>query len=155
MVEVPDELAGHVESYVKFLDDWDPQPILIESTVYHRAYGYAGTLDMVADLNDGKRWLLDVKTTRSGVYGDTAFQLAAYRYADRYLDDDGRARDMVPVDGCAVIWVRADGYDLVPVQADEAVLTQFRHIHVTARAAAQAKDYVGEALHPTLREATA
>lgn len=147
-VTVPDELAGHVESYVRFLDEWDPQPVLLETTVYHRAFGYAGTLDMVADLNNGQRLLCDIKTTRSGVYGDTALQLAAYRYADRYLDEGGVARDMVEVDGCAVIWVRSDGYDLVPVTADESVLTQFRHVHVVARASAQLKDYVGDALHP-------
>jgi hypothetical protein len=147
-VDVPEELAGHVESYVRFLDEWEPQPVLLEATVYHRQYGYAGTLDMVADLNDGRRLLCDVKTTRSGVYGETAFQLAAYRYADRYLDDAGNPRDMPEVDGCAVIWVRADGYDLVPVRADEQVLTEFRHIAVVARTAKACSGYVGEALRP-------
>ncbi len=152
-VTVPDELAGHVESYVRFLDEWDPQPILTEATVYSVQYGYAGTLDMVADLADGRRWLLDVKTSRSGVYGETAFQLAAYRYADKYLTDDG-PRDMPDVDECGVIWVRADGYDLVPVTADIRVLTQFRHIHVTAKAAKQCRDYVGEAIQPPNSTAT-
>lgn len=147
-VTVPDELAGHVESYVRFLDDWDPRPILLEATVYHRQYGYAGTLDMVADLADGRRWLLDVKTTRSGVYGETALQLAAYRYADRYLDADGQAADMPQVDATGVIWVRADGYDLVPVQADEQALTAFRHIAVVARTSKVLPDLVGEAVHP-------
>jgi len=147
-VDVPDELAGHVESYVRFLDDWDPQPILLEATVYHRQYGYAGTLDMVADLNDGRRWLLDVKTTRSGVYGETALQMAAYRYADRYLDDQGNPRDMVPVNATGVIWVRSDGYDLIPVQSDEQALTAFRHVAVVARTSKLLPDLVGEAIHP-------
>lgn len=149
MVDVPEELAGHVESYVRFLEDWDPAPILTETTVYHRRFSYAGTLDLVAELCDGRTWLLDVKTTRSGVYGETAYQLAAYRYADRYLDPvTGEPRDMVPVDACGVIWVRADGYDLIPVRVDEQVLTEFRHIHVVARAQSACKDYVGEALQP-------
>ena len=147
-VHVPEELTGHVDSYLKFLDDWDPQPVLTEAVVYSRPYGYAGTLDLIADLNDGFRWLLDVKTTRSGVYGDTAFQLAAYRYADRYLDAEGQAQDMPEVDATGVIWVRSDGYDLIPIHANEHVLTQFRHIAVVARAQAGARDYVGEALQP-------
>ena len=147
-VNVPEELAGHVDSYMRFLDDWDPQPVLTEAVVYSRPFGYAGTLDLIATMGDGERWLLDVKTTRSGVYGDVAFQLAAYRYADRYLDEDGQPQDMPEVDATGVIWVRSDGYDLVPVHTDEQVLTQFRHIAVVARAQAAARDYVGEALQP-------
>lgn len=152
-VTVPDELAGHVESYLRFLDDWNPTPVLVEATVYSRPYGYAGTLDLVADLCDGRRWLLDVKTTRSGVYGENALQLAAYRYADRYLDADGHPQDMPDVDVCGVIWVRADGYDLVPVQADHAALTAFRHVAVVARASKTLPDLVGEAIQPNLNGA--
>jgi hypothetical protein len=32
-VEVPPELAGHVDSYVRFLDDWQPEPIKVEKVV--------------------------------------------------------------------------------------------------------------------------
>ena len=103
---------------------------------------------MVADMRDGQRLLCDVKTTRSGVYGETALQLAAYRFADRYLDTDGQPHDMPEVDGCAVIWVRSDGYDLIPVHTSEQVLTEFRHVAVVARTAKRLPDYVGEAIHP-------
>lgn len=147
-VEVPEELAGHVDSYLRFLEDWDPQPVLTEAVVYSRPFQYAGTLDLVATMGSGQRLLCDVKTNRSGVYGDVAFQLAAYRYADRYLDHDGQPQDMPEVDGTAVIWVRSDGYDLIPVHTDLDVLKEFRHIAVVARAQAGAKEYVGEALQP-------
>src|SRR5690606_11663532 len=33
-VAVPDELAGHVQSYVQFLDDYDVAPVLVEKTVH-------------------------------------------------------------------------------------------------------------------------
>ena len=82
------------------------------------------------------------------MYGDVAFQLAAYRYADRYLDGDGQPQPMPEVDATGVIWVRSDGYDLIPVVTNERVLTEFRHIAVVGRAAAASRDYVGEALHP-------
>lgn len=143
-VEVPAELAGHVESYVRFLDEWDVQPVLVEATVYHLGYGYAGTLDLVADLADGRRWLLDAKTTRSGVYGETALQLAAYRYAQAYVGPDGTGLPMPEVDATGVVWVRGDGYDLVPVRADEDVLVEFRHVARVARVAADCPGYVGE-----------
>lgn len=145
-VIVPDALAGHVDAYLQFLDEWQPDPVLVEATVYSRPYGYAGTLDLVADMRDGRRLLLDLKTTRSGVYGETALQLAAYRYADRYLSPDGPA-DMVEVDDTAVVWVRSDGYDLVPVTAGPEQLKLFRHVALVARSVGGLKDLVGAALH--------
>lgn len=147
-VEVPDELAGHVESYVRFLDDWHITPVLVERTIVNYTVGYAGTFDLVADVPRVGRVLADVKTNRSGVYGDTAFQLAAYRYAEFYVADDGTEQPMPAVDGCYVIHVRADGYDFVPLQADELQFTEFRHIARVARAAEAARGYVGDALTP-------
>jgi len=154
-VPVPDELAGHVEACVKFLDDWRPVTLLTETPVYHDRYLYAGTLDLTADMA-GKRWLLDFKTSRGGAYGDTAFQLAAYRYATHYLDADGTVRPMPPVDECGVIWLRADGYELYPFHADPGVFRQFLYIQQCARAADECRDYKGDALSPpTHQEVTA
>jgi hypothetical protein len=147
-VAVPPELAGHVESYVRFLDEWDPVVILSETAVANLTIGYAGTLDLVADMA-GERWLCDVKTGRTGIYGETALQLAAYRYAEHYLDDKGEMQPMVQVDRCAAIWVRADGYDLLPVRADESVFTEFRYAGRVARWQTEtSKTVVSEALRP-------
>jgi hypothetical protein len=119
-VEIPEELAGHAESYVQFLDEFNPQPVLIEAVVYSNRHGYAGTLDLVADFPTlGKRLLVDVKTNRSGIFGETAIQLAGYRFADVYLDEHGAEQAMLEVDGCAAIHVRADGFDLIPVTANQ------------------------------------
>jgi hypothetical protein len=118
-VAVPEELAGHVESYVTFLDDHDIRPVLTESSVVYLKplNEYAGTLDLVADFPAlSARLLCDVKTARSGVFPDNALQLAAYRWATHYLDG-GDLKPMPEVDGCAVIHVRADGYSLVPLEA--------------------------------------
>lgn len=154
-VDVPDELAGHVESYVKFLDDWQPEPVLVERTIVNYTIGYAGTFDLVANVPGIGLVLADVKTNRSGVYGDTAFQLAAYRYAEFYVAEDGTEQPMPEVVGCYVIHVRADGYDFVPLEAGPAQFTEFRHIARVARAAQAAKGYVGEALTPPRQEASA
>src|SRR5690606_2065151 len=48
-VEVPSELAGHVEAYVKFLDEWNPVPVALERPVFSRKWWYAGTFDAVFD----------------------------------------------------------------------------------------------------------
>lgn len=156
-VEVPDELAGHVESYVRFLDEWQPEPVLVERTVVNYTVGYAGTLDLAARFPcwPGELVLADLKTSRSGVYGETGMQLAAYRYAEFYVADDGTEQPMPPIDRVVVIHVRADGYDVVPVRADEHVFTRFRHVGVVARAAEEAKSWVGDALTPPALEASA
>jgi hypothetical protein len=118
-VTVPEELAGHVESYVRFLDEHDIRPVLTECSVVGLLprNEYAGTLDLVADFPaSGGRMLLDIKTARSGVFPDNALQLAAYRWADSYLDADGQLQPMIATHGAAVVHVRADGYSLVPVE---------------------------------------
>jgi len=139
-VAVPDELRGHVEAYVRFLDEWNPVPVLTEATVVNYSIGYAGTLDMVFDCHAG-RVLADIKTTRSGIYGETALQLAAYRYAEVYLTADGEA-DMVDVDETWAIWVRADGYSVIPVNTSPAVFDDFRRVAATSRAAKRLSSYV-------------
>lgn len=144
-VAYPESHAGHVEAAVRFLDDWQVAPVLQEFSVAHLRYRYAGTGDLIADLADGNRWLLDYKTSK-GVYGEVGFQLAAYRYAESYLDADLALQPMVEVDRCGVVHLRADGYDLRPVHADESVFMQFRYIAQTALAAEAARDYVGEAV---------
>ena len=150
-VAVPEELAGHVESCVRFLDEWDVTTIHTEAPVFHEKYLYAGTLDLIADVRD-ERWLLDFKTSASGAYGDTAFQLAAYRYATHLLDEPlGETVPMPPVDRCGVIWLRSDGYELYPYDADSRVWRQFLYIQQVAKAAAESRDYKGDALTPPIR----
>lgn len=140
-ITVPDELRGHVESYVRFLDAWQPTPHLTEVTVVNYTVGYAGTLDMVCDFPDGRRVLADLKTNRSGIYGETALQLAAYRYAERYLYGGGE-HDFPTVDDTWAVWVRADGYTVYPVNTSPAVFDDFRRVAATARAAKRLSSYV-------------
>ena len=125
-VEVPDHLAGHLEAYIQFLDDFQVVPVLVEKAVFSRSYKYAGTFDLVADIN-GVRWLLDIKTNASGVYAETALQLAAYRFADFYIEDDLSEHAMPEVERTGVIHVTASGYELVPVIANRDEFATFCH----------------------------
>ncbi len=147
-VTVPDELRGHVEAYVRFLDDWNPTPILTEVTVINYTHGYAGTLDMVADFKAGGVVLADIKTTRSGIYGETALQLAAYRYAEVYIDHDGTEKDMPDIHDTWAIWVRGDGYSVIPVNTAPSVFDDFRRVAATSRAAKRLSSYVLPELEP-------
>lgn len=155
-VTVPDELAGHVESYVRFLDEFEPEPVHLETAcVSISKWPYAGTFDGILDFPTlGQRLLVDIKTARSGVFPDNALQLSAYRNATHFAgpEDGWELHPMPEVDGCAVIHVRADGYDLVPVETGQAVFMAFRYAQqMHAWANELSKTVVGEAIAPPVR----
>jgi len=148
-VTPPDELVGHVDSYIRFVNDWQPTDEILEFVCGHRTHGYMGTGDIICRLRDGRRWLLDYKTNRSGPFQEVALQLAAYRYAEFILDQDGNEQPMPEVDACGVVWIRSDGYDLYEVKADESVYRTFRYVQQVARfAKADRVEFISDALTP-------
>lgn len=150
-VTVPDELAGHVESYVRYLDEWKPTPVLTETTVASRKWGYCGTLDAVYDLPDGRRVIGDIKTSRSGIFPEIVLQLAAYRYADVYMDGgEEKPMESVGITAAQGIWVRADGYDVYDLPADETAFNKFLHVATVARWAKSSRGLVGDPVRPEM-----
>lgn len=148
-IEPPEELVGHVDAYIDFVETWRPTELLTEAIVGNRLYRYMGTLDMVAGLIDGKVWLLDWKTGGKGIYPEHALQLAAYRRADFYIDPDGNEQPMPKVDAAGCVWLRADGYDLVPLDTGDDVFSVFLHaIQVARFTDAPVEAVVGDALLP-------
>lgn len=151
-VDVPEHLAGYVDSCVEFLDVWRPRPLIVEAPVAHRAHWWAGKPDLVAELPDGRVILWDYKTSSSGIYSETAFQLTAYRNAEFYLSDSGEEKPLPDIDLVAAVWLRQDGYDVVPLESTPQVYKEFRYIQQVANAAKKAKGskttpgYVGEPL---------
>jgi hypothetical protein len=138
--DAPAEQVPLVEACAGFLDDWEAVPVLSERIVYHDTNQYAGRLDLVADLSDGKRWLLDFKTG-AGVYPDMALQLAGYRYA-RMVGGDDSDETMPTVDAVGVVHVREDGARLYPLVVNEdtyAVFMACRLVYEFTRA----RDIVG------------
>jgi hypothetical protein len=156
-VAVPAGLEGHVESYVAFLDEFDVQPVLVERTIWSPEHNYCGTFDLIAQLLDPddpepdpalrqrNTWLLDIKTNRSGIFGETALQLAAYRYAEIVIgegDEDDAPLPLIDLTGA--VHVRADGYDLVPVEASETEFRRFLYAQQIAEFTNTSRDLVGE-----------
>jgi hypothetical protein len=155
-VDIPEGLEGHVEACVAFLNQYQPEPVLTEAAIVNRTVGYAGTLDLVADML-GHRYLLDWKTGKN-VYAETALQLAAYARGEHYLD---AAKNELPladigIQRAAVVHLRADGFDVYPMTITEPVFTLFRHVAYVARWVKWDKDtrlapidrYKGKALQP-------
>lgn len=150
-VQVPEEIAGHVESYARFLDEFKVDPVHVEFSCISYKCGYAGTADLCAWVQLPERGrsllLMDLKTTRSGIFGETALQLAAYRYADVWAVDN---QEFPPeqVEHCAGIHVRADGYDLVPVEAGEQEHKDFLYAMRVGMFSARSRDLIGPSIMP-------
>lgn len=143
-VEVPEQLAGYVDSYVRFLDEWKPKPVLVEAVVGSRKWQYCGKFDLLADLPSGERALIDLKTSR-GVYPEVALQLAGYRYAEVYLDENGAEQPMadLSITSTYVVHVKADGYDCRPVEAGPEQYKVFQHLAWLARRIDEMKPWLG------------
>lgn len=151
-VEVPEPLTGHVDAYLAFLDEWQPTDVLTEVVVGSAKHRYCGTLDMIATLPGLGRCLVDLKTNRSGPFGEVALQLAAYRYAEVALID-GESVPMPPVDWTGVLWLRADGYDLYPFDAGPEQFRSFLYVQQVGQFLAAQKDRDRSAKHDAITPA--
>lgn len=78
-VDIPEEYEPYVAAWGQFRDDYGVEFHAIEERVYHPRYGYAGTIDRIATINDCVG-VLDIKTT-SRLHPETGVQLAAYAEA--------------------------------------------------------------------------
>jgi hypothetical protein len=156
-VDVPEELDGFVRAYLRFDEEWKPVEIMVEQPVFHRRLGYAGTPDLVARLRDGQTWLLDWKTTASGIWPENALQLAAARFAEFTLDQAGNEISVPKVDAAGCVWLRDDAsYELVPVAADLEAFEAFLYAkHVAAFVDAERDHWVADALLPPASEEAA
>ncbi|MDO5677492.1 MAG: hypothetical protein Q4G35_08310 [Propionibacteriaceae bacterium] len=128
--DISPELRPWVEGYARFLDEWEFEFIATEMPLCSTDYRYGGTADGFAWSPRLGNVLLDLKTGK-GVYGETALQLAAYRYADLGLSAvekigprGGRSTvweecPVPQVDTTVVAHIREDGTSLIPVKGDE------------------------------------
>lgn len=153
--EHEDKHERFIRSLDMFLEDWQPEFIQTEMTVYNRRYGYAGTLDGIMKAG-GTTYLFDWKTTKPGrqghgIYPEAALQMAAYRYAEFAGLPNGTEMEMPEVDECVGINLRPAKYTVVPVTADEAVFKAFLHVLQVARFQKQMDNLIGSPLAPPLR----
>ena len=65
-----------------FLAQRDSTHLATELTVFNDTIGYAGTLDLWEIDREGVSWILDYKTSKSGVFPDMAVQQVAYQRAE-------------------------------------------------------------------------
>ena len=111
-VECEDDIASYIKAYVQFLKDKAPEWEKIEWPICNEKK-YAGTVDRYGKL-DGKRVVLDIKTTQSIsgmhklLYGA---QLTLYKMAVELE---------YPVEELVVLQLKKDGsYKLIPIEENE------------------------------------
>ena len=86
---MPDNLTDDEQACANaaadFLAERDSKYLGTEITVFNDSIGYAGTLDLWEIDRNGQTWILDYKTSKSGVFPDMAIQQVAYQRAEYAL----------------------------------------------------------------------
>ncbi|KKR49417.1 MAG: hypothetical protein UT84_C0028G0006 [Candidatus Curtissbacteria bacterium GW2011_GWA1_40_16] len=82
---IPAEIRPSLEAFSSFLQNHHVTPLLIEERIKNKEHQYAGTIDVLAEV-DGTIGVLDIKTSKY-VYRDYGMQTAAYVAALRERKD--------------------------------------------------------------------
>jgi hypothetical protein len=122
-IDVSPDVAQAARLVVDFFNAWDVKIRARECAVYHGGHRYAGQFDVIADLSDGQRWLIDYKTGNY-VMPSVALQLAAYRNAE-YIVWNGMDMKMPHVDACGVLHVTENQWEFLPVDTGPEVFAAF------------------------------
>lgn len=128
--DVPDDLLPYVQAYLLFRKEHSTRWEKVEYAAHHPADRYAGTIDR-AGLVDGKRAILDLKTTYQLHRPLCAAQLNLYR---RMLEYGGKWE----AEALYILQLKKDGtYKLIPFERDDtlpdALLTLHRTLQKKAR----------------------
>ena len=150
-VEVPEHLAGYVEGYVRFLDDFDVEPVLTEKSVANREHWYAGRFDSIVHIPTlgDRNIMVDLKTS-TGVYGETSLQNAAYSAAEFYVND-GAPEVEIPmplIEGIAVAHVTEYGTYLYDLGDRDVAHAEFLAAKRIADSADRRKNLIGDPIEP-------
>lgn len=106
--------APFAQYLVEWWEAYRPRVLESEAQVVNTTDGYAGSLDLIADIY-GRRLVIDLKTSKlydgsgkpKGVDRNWCLQLAAYRFADFIFEDD-KTWEMPVIEGAAVLWLPQD-----------------------------------------------
>jgi len=154
-MKVEPEAYGHATAVKQWWDIYRPLVLDSEVQVFNLTEGYAGSLDLIADIY-GRRLLIDLKTgSNDGYSHKNRLQLAAYRYAEFIGEDDHRIADVPEVDACAILWIPRDdphSWQFIETKAGAAEFAEFlrvKAIHEFYRATD--KTAIGELILPQAR----
>jgi hypothetical protein len=153
------DIASHMDSFVRFINDFRPRYISTEATVFSRADQYAGTCDAFMEVRVDGRWFslaVDYKSGR-GIYPEVALQCSAYRHGEFVGGADQVTEHPVPVtDGTAVLHLTPKGYKFRLLRDDDATYRTFLYAREIFRWAIDlSKTALGDTIQPDLEDALA
>lgn len=126
---VPPGTMDFLRNFARFATEFDVVPRMVETTVWDDEYNYAGTFDGLYTLTlDGEEIdaIVDTKTGASGVWPEASLQQVAYARARWFLDPETGERTPMPrVDAAFGLWLRPEGWALIPLSIDDATWEQF------------------------------
>lgn len=151
---VPQGTMEFLKNFARFASEFDVVPRLIETTVWDDDVGYAGTLDGFYTLTlDGVDIdaIVDIKTGASGVWPEAALQQTAYARAKWFIDPEtGEKTPMPQVDAAFGLWLRPEGWALIPLAIDDANWDQFKRLRASWEwKQTREKHVVGKAVNAT------
>jgi hypothetical protein len=116
----PMPVNQNIKAGIKAVLEWAKENnvrfLASERKIYSKKYGYAGTLDALAEVN-GKLAIVDFKTS-NGIYEDYFLQTAAYARAVE--EEDGKK-----IEECWILRIPKDGSEFATAK-DEMVEMNFR-----------------------------
>lgn len=141
----PAEIVGWQPALLTWIDDFNPEFLLSEATVFNRREIYAGTLDTVVRITFSpaarrawsdifpvlleRDWLIVLVDYKSGndIYAEVALQLSAYRRGEFIGHPDAKTELPMPdIDATAVLHLRANGtYGFQFIRSDQPVYDTF------------------------------
>lgn len=149
--DMPEELRPRARQFKAWLALSGAQLLASEFQVFNLTEGYAGTVDALVRLRDGRVFVVDYKTGK-GLYSDHALQVVAYAQAELVGADD-RIDDTLTellgqVSGLALLHLTDDQWEFVQVRYDQETWDAFRgllrfatwsHTHSNAASFTQAR----------------
>jgi hypothetical protein len=136
--DLSEQELPYLEAAKRWQADYRPKLVSLERAVLNLTDGWGGTFDIIAEI-DGETWLVDIKTNKgstykgiyTGVYPETALQLAAYGRAEFIAKIGDAKRYRFPkIDRYAVLHLRPDapyekGYRLIEYDVTDAEYAAF------------------------------
>lgn len=119
-VEVSDDIAPYVQSYLKFRQEHEIKWSMVERSIAHQKERYAGTIDRYGEL-DGVKSLVDIKTSYTVHKRLAIAQLNLYRWM---AEEEGH-----PVEKQFILHLTKDGYKLVEIEKRDDVPTALLTLH--------------------------
>lgn len=124
---LPGEVVPFLTQWYDFLAQTKATVVASEKQVFSLRHGYAGTIDLILEWLH-RLLLVDLKTSK-GLYLDHAIQVVGYAMADFVGEDNVVDTDLTDklhaVDGLALLHLRADGWELVEINATPDLFAAF------------------------------